>query len=116
MGAAKGAQRFWHGAGEQAGRPRQLFVALVVQPLRGFLRLTWWTVSMATGMGDGMMWSPTCAGREARAVGAGAAAADGVHGLGVRGRSMGIALDRLWGVGGEDGAQGEHDDSPRLSA
>ena len=81
MGAAQGAQRFRHGAGDQAVRPRQLLSELVVQPLRGFLRLTWWTVSMATGMGDVMRLSATCAGREALAVGTGAAATDGVNGL-----------------------------------
>jgi hypothetical protein len=116
MGAAQGSQRFWHGAGDQEGRPRQLCIELVVQPLRGFLLLTWWTVSMATGMGDVLMWSTTCAGLEARAVGAGAAAADGVNGLVVRGRAIGRALDRLWSVGGEDVAYGAHDDSPRMIA
>src|SRR5262245_42398313 len=114
MGAAQGSQRFRHGEGDQEVHPRQLCIELVVQPLRGFLMLTLWTVSMATGMGDVMMLATTCAGIEARAVGAGAAAADGVNGLGVRGREIGIALDILWGVGGEDVAYGDHDDSPRM--
>jgi hypothetical protein len=115
-GAAQGAQRFWHGAGEQAGRPRQLVSARVGQPRRGCLRLPWWTGSLATGMGAVMMWSTTCAGREARAVGAGAAAAEGVKGLGGRGRAMGRALAIRWSVGGDNGAHGAHDASPRMRA
>jgi hypothetical protein len=82
-GAAQGSQRFRHGAGAQAVRPRQLCSALVVPPLRGCLMLTWWTVSMATGMGAAMRLATTCAGIEARAVGTGAAATDGVNSLGV---------------------------------
>ena len=114
MGAAQGSQRFRHGAGEQDGHPRQLWIEWVGQPLRSVLMRTWWTVSMATGMGDVMLWSTPGAGIEALAVGAGAAAADGVKGLVVRGREMGSARDRLWGVGGADVAYGEHDDSPRM--
>ncbi len=54
------------------------------------------TVPMATGMSDVMMSSTTVAGREARAIGAGSAVAEGVKGLVVRGRPSGVALDRLW--------------------
>src|SRR5712691_7578488 len=114
MGAAQGAQRFRHGEGDQEIRSGQLCTELVVQPLRGVLMLTLWTVSIATGMGDVMMVSTTFAGIEAIAVGAGAAAADGVNGLVVRGREIGRALDILWSVGGEDVAQGDHDDRPRM--
>ena len=81
-----------------------------MQPRRCLLMLTLWTVSMATGMGDVMRLSTTFADREARAVGAGAASADGVNGLVVRGREVGRAFDRLWGVGSEDVAHGDHDD------
>jgi hypothetical protein len=115
-GAAQGAQRFWHGAGDQAVRPRPLLIELVVQPRRGVLRLTLWTGSMATGLGDVRMWATPCAGREARAVGAGAAAADGVKGLVVRGRAMGSARAIRWRVGGDHVAHGAHDASPRMSA
>ena len=45
-----------------------------MQPLRCFLMLTLWTVSIATGMGDVMLLATTGAGREAIAVGASAAA------------------------------------------
>jgi hypothetical protein len=71
---------------------------------------------MATGMSDGRLASTTFAGIEARAVGAGAAVADGVKGLVVRGRQSGLALDRRWSVGGEDVGKRHQDVSPRLTA
>jgi hypothetical protein len=65
MGAAKGAQRVWHGEGAQAVRPRPLCIAWGVQPRRGLLRRTLWTVSIATGMGNVRMVATTVAGLEA---------------------------------------------------
>jgi uncharacterized protein len=58
----------------------------------------------------------TFAGIEVIAIGTGATVADGVHGLVVRDRQMGIALDRLWSVGGEDVGKSHHDASPRMTA
>jgi hypothetical protein len=94
-GATQGAQRFWHGEGEQAGRSGQLCIEWVVQPLPGLMMLTLWTVPMATGMSDVVLLLPTLAGREALAVGARAASAAGVNRLVVRGREVRIALARL---------------------
>ena len=116
LGAAHGAQRCWPGEGEQAVRPRQRGSALVVQPLRGLLLLTVWTVSMAPGRGAVGTSSSPRPGIAARAVGAGAAAAESVKGLRVRGREIGRGRDRLWGVGGENVAQGDQAASLRMIA
>ena len=109
-GAAQGAQRFRHGAGAQDRRSGQRWTALGVQPRRGLLMLTRWTVPMATGMSDVVMLWTTLAGREAVAVGARAAAADGVHRLVVRGREGGRALARRGGRGGKDVGHGAQAD------
>jgi hypothetical protein len=95
MGATKGAQRFWHSAGDQAVRSGQLCSELVVQPLHGLMMLPLWTGPMATGMSDVVRRLPTLAGREALAVGARAATADGVNRRVGRGREVGLALDIL---------------------
>jgi hypothetical protein len=95
MGATQGAQRFWHSAGEQDVRSGPLCIALGVQPLHGLMMLTRWTVPIATDMSAGGLLLTTLAGREARAVGARAATADGVNRLVVRGREGGSARDIL---------------------
>jgi hypothetical protein len=95
MGATKGAQRFWHSAGDQEGRSGPLCIELGVQSLHGLMLLPRWTVPIATGMSAGVRLLTTLAGREARAVGARAATADGVNRLVVRGREVGRARDIL---------------------
>src|SRR5947208_11606908 len=75
MGAAEGAQGFRDGKGDEEVRAWELFV----EPLLRLLVLTLWTMAIAVGMRETVVLSTAVAGREAGAVGTGAACADGLH-------------------------------------
>ena len=89
MGAAQGAQRFWARCRCSGSTPQAAVYRVGCATTARLADADMWTVSLATGMSDVMLLSTTCAGREALAVGAGAASADGVNRLVVRGRESG---------------------------
>jgi len=100
------------GAGEEAVRPGPRVCQVVLEPLRGCLRLALGTVAVATGMLDAVWGATTCARREAMAVMAAAAVWDGAADLTVRGGEVGRALQGCWRPGGAEVAAGRHGRSP----
>jgi hypothetical protein len=66
-------------------RPGQLFVQVVLEPLRGCRRLTLGTVPVAAGMMDTVVHATTLAWIEAVAVVSALARLDGAEDLAVRG-------------------------------
>src|SRR5439155_12155914 len=63
--ADKGTQALGDGAGEEEGRPRQLWVQVVCEPLLGLMLLALGTVAVATGMLDAVGPTTAWARREA---------------------------------------------------
>jgi len=95
MGAAEGTEGCRDGEGEEEVRPWELLVELFVEPLPRLMVLTLWTMAIAAGMREAVGLSTALAGREAVAVGTGAACADGLHGCEVCRRQVGGACDVL---------------------
>src|SRR5437879_6140514 len=104
MGAAARAQGFRDGKGNEAVRPWEL----CVEPLPRLLVLTLGTMAMAAGMREAVVVATAVAGREAGAVGPGAAGAEGLHGVEVCRRQGGGACEVLCARGGEDGGDRGH--------
>jgi hypothetical protein len=115
MGAAEEAQGFREGKGDEAVRPWELFVELLVEPLPRLLVLTLWTMAMAAGMRETVLLSTALAGREAVAVGTSAAGADGRHGCEVCRRQVGVACEVRCAIGVEDGGDRGPDGNPRMT-
>jgi hypothetical protein len=87
MGAAEGAQGVRDGKGDEEVRSWER----CGEPLPRLLVLTLWTMAIAAGMRETVWLSTALAGREAVAVGTGAACADGLHGCEVCKRQVGGA-------------------------
>jgi hypothetical protein len=93
--AAEGSERLRHRTGQEEGRPGQLLVQVVLEPLGGFMLLPLGTVAVATGMVDAVV-SPTAGAlREAMAIRAAVARWDGADDLAVRDGEVGRALPGL---------------------
>ena len=104
------------GAGAEEGRPGELVVEGVVEPRRRCMLLTWWAMTLATGMLDTVVPPTVVAVREAVTVMAALARWEGAEDLAVRKREVGRALQGLGRQGGEDVAEGGHSRSPCLRA
>ena len=102
MRAQKRAEGLRHGAGEEAVRPGQRFVQVVLEPLLGCMLLTLGTVPVAAGMIDTVLRATTVALRAAVAVVSAWALWDGAEDLAVRGGEGGRALQIRWRKSGED--------------
>jgi hypothetical protein len=83
MGADKGAQGFRDGESEEEVRPWELCVQVALKPLLGFMVLTLWTVSVATGMIDAVLFSTAWASLEAMSIVPALALLDGTDDLAV---------------------------------
>jgi hypothetical protein len=116
MRADKGTQGLRDRAGEEAGRSRELFGEVGLEPLVRFMLLTLGAVAIATGMLDALLSATGWALREAVAVRTALARWDGADDLAVRGGKRGRALQGLWGRGRADFTQGDHGRSPCRSA
>jgi hypothetical protein len=79
--ADTGAEGRGDGQGNEAMRPGEWLVQVVVEPLRGWMRLTLGTVAVTTGMLDAVVSPAAWALREAVAVGAALALWDGADDL-----------------------------------
>src|SRR5262249_33400192 len=106
MGAEEGAECLRDGEGEEEGRPRELCVQVMLEPLLGFMLLAVRAVAVATGMIDAMLLATTGALREAMAVVSALALLDGTDHLAVREGEVGGALQVCWSKSGEDSTQG----------
>jgi len=116
MGAEKRAQGRRDSEGEEAVRPRERFVQVVVEPLLGCMLLALWTVPVAPGMSDAMFLPTALALREAVSVMSTWALLDGTDGLAVRGGEVGRTRKVLWRKGGEAIAEGGHGRRPCMRA
>ncbi len=114
MRAQQRAEGLRHGEGEEAVRPGQLLVQVVLEPLLGCLLRTLGTGPVAAGMMDAVVLATTVALREAVAVVAAVALWDGADDLAVRGGEGGRALQRRWRQGVEEVAEGGHGRSPGM--
>ena len=85
MRAEEGPERLRNSAGEEDGRPGQLVVQGVGEPLLGCMLLTLGTVAVATGMMDAVVSPTAWALREAVTVRSTAAILDGADALAVCG-------------------------------
>ena len=110
--AEEGAERLRDGKGEEAVRPRELFVEVVLKPLRRCMLLALGAVAVATRMIDAVLSLTVGALREAMAIGAAAAGLDGADHLTVCGREVRRALQVCGRKGGADVPQGGHDSRP----
>jgi hypothetical protein len=114
-GAAEGAQGCRDGKGAEEGRAWELCVELCVEPLPRLLVLTLGTRAMAAGRRETVWLSTAVAGREAGAVGTGAACADGLPSFEVCRRQGGGACEGLCAIGGEAGGDRGHEGNPRMT-
>jgi hypothetical protein len=93
--ADTGSERLRDGKGQEAVRPGQVFVQVVLEPLVGLMLLAWGTVAVATGRVDAVV-SPTAGALiEAVSVRAALAPLDGTDDLAVRSGEVGIARQGL---------------------
>jgi hypothetical protein len=114
--AEAGAEWRRDGAGEQAVRPRELWVEVVLEPRLGVLLLALGAVAVAPGMVH-MMVPPTgVALLQAVAVVAALAVWDGPADLPVGEGQLGGVLQLLGGKDGADVAEGGHGRSPCMRA
>ena len=104
------------GKGDEAMRPGQLLVQVVVEPLLGCMLLTLGTVAVTTGMMDAVVSPAARALREAVAVGSALALLDGADDLAVGSGEGGRAFQVLRGTSSEDIAESRHGSSPCMSA
>ena len=114
MGAHQGTQGLRDREGEEAVRPRELCVQVVLEPLVRCMRLALGTGPVTTGTMDAVLCPTAWALREAVAVMSALALLDGTDGLAVRGGEVGRTRKGLWRTGGEDSAEGGHGRSPCL--
>ena len=112
MGAHKGTQGLRDSEGEEEGRPRELFVQVMMEPLLGLMMLALGTVPVATGMMDAVLFPTALALREAVSIMAALAMSDGTDGLAVRGGEVRRTRKVRWRKGGEAIADGGHGRSP----
>jgi hypothetical protein len=111
MRADEGAERLRDREGEEEVWPRQLFLKVMCKPLLGFMLLTLWAMTIATGMVHAVVAPTRGALIEAVAVGAALALLDGADDLAVCGGEMGIAFKVFWRKSRADIAEGGHDRS-----
>lgn len=83
MRADKGPECFWDGEGDEKGRPRKLFVELVLEPSLGLMVLALGTVTVASGVVDAVLSPAGLTLREAVAIVAALAGLDGAYDLSV---------------------------------
>lgn len=114
--ADKGTQGLRDSEGEKKGRPRELFVQVMLEPLLRFMLLALGTGPVATGTIDAVFFSTALALLEAVAVMAALAPLDGTDGLTVCSGEGGIALQGLRGKSSEDIAESRHGSSPCMRA
>jgi hypothetical protein len=112
MRADEGAERLRDRKSEEAGRPRELFVEVVLKPLLRCMLRALGAVAVAPSMMDAVVSRTVGALREAMAIGAAAAVLDGADHLTVCGGEVRIALQVFGRKGGEDVPQGGHGSRP----
>ena len=88
--------------GADEGRPRQVFVQVVLEPLLGFMLLTLGAVAVATGMVHAVLLTTTRALIETMAVVAAAALLNSPDDLAMCRGEMGVALQVFWCKGDAD--------------
>ena len=115
MGAAAGTQGVRDGKGEEAGRPWELLVERLVEPLPRLRVLTLWTMTMAAGMREAVLVATALAGREAGAGGTGAAGAEGLQSCEVCKRQGGGACEVRCAIVGADCGESGHDGTPGMT-
>ena len=114
MGTTAETQRLRHGEGEEAIRPGQLLLQVVVEPLLRLIVLTLGAMAIAAGVQDAVTPSAALARLEAVSGVSGAAVEDGMHRFVVRRGQGGMPRDILRRIGGEDVRDGGHGWSPRI--
>ena len=112
--AATGAEGGRDGAGEEAVGTWELCVQGVRKPRRGCMLRALWTVAVATGRMDAVVFSTAWAVREAMSIVPAWALLESTDALAVCGGQMGGALQGCWGKGGEEVTEGGHGRRPCL--
>ncbi len=110
--ADAGAARLRNSAGAEDGGPGPLGCQVGLEPLRGWMRRTLGTRTIATGMMPAGLFPAAWARREARAVVAALARLDGADDLAVGAGPRGGARQVCWGTDGADRAPGRHGRRP----
>ena len=110
-GTEAGAERLRRGAGEEEGRPGELCVEVVREPVLGFLLLTLGAVAVAPGMRDTVVPPTGMALIQAVTIRPALARWDGADDRAVCEGQLGGALHVCWAKGSEELAAGGHDRS-----
>ena len=116
MCADTGSQGLRAGNGAEAGRPWKLWVQMVLEPQRGWMRLTLGAVAIAACMVDAVLMATALALIQAVAIGTAWAVLHGPESLAVRQGQMGGALQVLRRVSLADILDGGYGRSPCLRA
>jgi hypothetical protein len=111
MRADAGAERLRDGAGEEAVRPRELCVEVVLEPRRGCMLLARGTVAVATGRVHAVGPSTRLALIQAVTITPTGALLEGADDFAVCEGQLGVTLQGVWSHGGADLAEGGHDRS-----
>jgi hypothetical protein len=111
MRADAGAERLRDGAGEEAVRPRELCVEVVLEPRRGCRLLARGTVAVVTGRVHAVGPSTRLALIQAVTITPTVALLEGADDFAVCEGQLGVTLQGVWSQGGADLAEGGQDRS-----
>ena len=115
MGAAEGPKLFGHGEGEQEVIAGQSPLKLCIEPLAAFVILALRAVAVAAGAVDQVFFTAAVALIDGNAVCSGTAVDDGIDGLFMLQRHIGISGEIFGAEGAEDLGNGAHDHTSSMT-